>query len=98
MIALTSAASKWKLIGVGFRLKSDKLDKIQADFGSPEECLLEVLKEWVHKNYNYARFGEPSWRKVVMVVASPSGGNNTALALSIAKEHLCKLQFSLCGH
>ena len=63
MAALADAVSKWKLIGTAFRLKSDKLDQIEKAYpDSPEECLLEVLKEWLRRNYNVARFGEPSWR------------------------------------
>ena len=43
MTVLAGVASKWKLIGTAFRLKSDKLDQIDiACPGSPEECLLEV--------------------------------------------------------
>ena len=33
------------------------------------------------------RFGEPTWRAVVKVVAHPAAGDNCALALSIAKQH-----------
>ncbi len=88
MAAMAPAASKWNLIGTAFRLKSDRLDQIGAACpGSPEECLLKVFREWLHRNYNVGRFGEPSWVKVVGVMASPAGGNNYAQAKSIASEH-----------
>ncbi len=91
LAAMAPATSKWKLIGTTFHLKSDKLDQIGVAYpGSPEECLLEVLKEWLCKNYNIDRFGKPSWVKVVEVMASRFGGNNYAQAMSIATEHQCK--------
>ena len=40
-----------------------------------------------YRNYNVERFGEPTWRAVVKVVAHPAAGDNCALALSIAKQH-----------
>lgn len=88
---MAEVSSKWKLIGTIFRLRQEKLEQIDiACSENPEECLLEVLKEWLRRNYDVARFGEPSWRKVVEALASPAAGNNKALALSIASEHPCK--------
>ena len=47
----------------------------------------EVLKNWLRRNYNVERFGEPTWRAVVEVVAHSAAGDNCALALSIARKH-----------
>jgi len=46
-----------------------------------------VVREWLKRNYNVGKFGEPTWRKLVEVVGSPVGGNNLKLAMKIAKEH-----------
>ena len=93
MEALSEVISKWKLIGVGFGLKLSKLDEIEEkNRGDPMKCFLYVLTSWLNRNYNTSKFGEPSWRQVVKVLASPVAGDNVFLATSIAKLHpLCEL-------
>ena len=90
-------ASSWKAIGTGLRIEPGRLDTIQeSNFGKPRECLSEMLTCWLKRNYNVKRFGEPTWRAVVKVVAHPAAGENCALALSIAKQHLGKSYDSNC--
>ena len=80
-------ASSWKAIGRGLRIDSGRLDTIQESCDKkPKECLSEVLTCWLKRNYNVERFGEPTWRAVVKVVAHPAGGDSCALALSIARK------------
>ena len=81
-------ASGWKTVGRGLRIDSGRLNTIQeSNSGKPNECLSEMLTCWLNRNYNVERFGEPTWRAVVKVVAHPAAGNNCALALSIAEQH-----------
>ena len=81
-------ASTWKAIGRGLRIEPGRLEMIsQNNSGKPKECLLEMLTCWLNRNYNVERFGEPTWRAVVKVVAHPAAGDNCALALSIAGKH-----------
>ena len=81
-------ASSWKAIGTGFRIDPGRLDTIhENNSGKPKECLSEMLTCWLNRNYNVERFGEPTWRAVVKVVAHPAAGDNHAMALSIAKQH-----------
>ena len=81
-------ASSWKAIGRGLRIEPGRLETIQeSNFGKPKECLSEMLTCWLNRNYNVERFGEPTWRAVVKVVAHPAAGDNCALALTIAKQH-----------
>ena len=81
-------AGFWKAIGRGLRIDSGRLDLIQeSNPGKPRECLSEVLTGWLKRNYNVGRFGEPTWRAVVKVVAHPAAGDNCGLALSIARKH-----------
>ena len=81
--------SSWKVIGRGLRIDSGRLDMIQeSNPGKPKECLSEMLTCWLKRNYNVERFGEPTWRAVVKVVAHPAAGDNCAHALSIAQRHL----------
>ena len=77
-------AHQWKNIGLALRLRRPVLDMIHANYSDVEGCLEHVLTEWLNKNYNIARFGEPSWQLLVAAVAHPVGGNNPALAHHIA--------------
>ena len=81
-------ASTWKAIGRGLRIDPGHLNIIQeSNSGKPKECFSEMLTCWLNRNYNVERFGEPTWRAVVKVVAHPAAGDNHALALTIAKQH-----------
>ena len=81
-------ASSWKAIGRGLRIDPGRLDMIQeSNPGKPKECMSEVLNCWLKRNYNVERFGEPTWRAVVKVVAHPAAGDNCAIALNIAEMH-----------
>ena len=80
--------NSWKAIGRGLRIDSGHLEMIQKDNpGSSKECLSGTLTCWLKRNYNVERFGEPTWRGVVKVVARPAAGDNCGLALSIAEKH-----------
>lgn len=84
--------SQWKLIGVHFGLKLSKLNEIEeANRGDFKKCFLDMVTNWLNRNYNVSKFGEPSWRRVVKVIASPAAGENAVLATTIAKLHPCKL-------
>ena len=84
----------WKAIGRGLRIDSGHLDMIQKDNpGNSKEGLSEMLTCWLKRNYDVKRFGEPSWRAVVTVVACPAAGDNHALALNIAKQHSGKKSY-----
>ena len=81
-------ASDWKTIGRGLRIEPGRLNVIQENnSGNPKVCLSEMLTCWLNQNYNVERFGEPTWRAVVKIVAHPAAGENCALALNIAKQH-----------
>ena len=52
-----------------------------------KRCLRMVLTKWLQKSYNYEKCGHPTWRMLVKAVDDSAGGNNTALAETIAKKH-----------
>ena len=86
-------AGSWKTIGRGLRLDSGRLETINASNpGKPIDCLSDMISCWLKRNYNVERFGEPTWQAVVKVVAHPAAGDNNALALNIAKQHLGNTQ------
>ena len=56
----------------------------------PKDCFREVLEQWLKKCYNAQKHGPPTWRKLVEAVANNNGGDNPALAETIAKTHQCE--------
>ena len=85
---LIPVAAKWRSIGVALRLKSDVLDSIDTlHRGNARACLDLVVNEWLKRNYNVSKFGEPTWQRLVEVVGHPAGGANAALASEIARKH-----------
>jgi len=85
---LTPLSANWRAIGAAFGLQPGTLDIIRiAHPGDPAACLMDVVSEWLKKNYNVQQFGEPTWLRVVEVAAHPAGGNNFALAKEVEKKH-----------
>ena len=84
---LSPVATKWKSIGAALRLKSDVLENIAASNGDPHACMSEMVIEWLKKNYDVRKYGEPTWQRLVEVVVHPSGGANSALARNMARKH-----------
>ena len=54
---------------------------------NPDDCLLDVLQEWLGTAKDDQRHGHPSWQVLVKAVAHPAGGNNRALAEAIAQKY-----------
>ena len=90
--ALEKVVSKWKLVGTGLGLRSNKLNEIEkAHPNNLTSCLLDVIMTWLERNYNVQKFGEPTWRKVVKVVNNPAFGANPGLARAIVDNHTSML-------
>lgn len=74
------------VLGLGYT----QLESIQkaplciVDIGA---ALTEVVLAWLRQKYNTARFGVPTWRKLVEAIDSEAGGNNHTLAKKIAAHH-----------
>ena len=85
---LNPVSAKWKSLGIALRLKPNILDGIKAEnSGDPIACLTSTVTEWLNRNYNVKRFGEPTWRRLVEAVGDPAGGANMSLARDIAGRH-----------
>ena len=92
---LTPVTAKWRSIGIALRLKPNVLDGIKAEnSGDPPACLTSMVTEWLNRNYNVTKFGEPTWQKLVEAVAHPNGGANMALARNMAKKYKAEGMFS----
>ena len=101
---LIPVATKWRSIGIALRLKYKTLERIQAgNSGDATACLTVMVTEWLMRNYNVKRFGEPTWQRLVEAVGHPAGGGNIMLARTIARRHkaagtLCGSAFIICEH
>ena len=85
---LTPVVAHWKDIGIALRLNPNILGRIDAgNSGDPTACLTSMVTEWLKRNYNKEKFGEPTWRWLVQAVGDPAGGADMALASSIAGRH-----------
>jgi len=85
---LNLVSAKWKSIGIALRLKPNALDGIDTRCNSdPTACLTSTVIEWLKRNYNVKRFGEPTWQMLVKAVGDPTGGANMALASDVARRH-----------
>ena len=85
---LNEAAANWRSIGIALQLKPDFLQSIETRYSSdPRACLTWILMEWLMRNYNVERFGEPTWRQLVEALGHSAGGINVVLARKIARRH-----------
>ena len=72
---LILVSAKWRSIGIALRLKPNVLDGIETRYsGDPPACLTSTVTEWLNRNYNVKRFGEPTWQALVKAVGDPAGG------------------------
>ena len=84
---LGNSETKWKEIGMALGLKENTLNRIEHENHDLMSRLRKMVLEWLKKNYNTEKFGEPTWEKLVAAVRSRVGGNNSALAQEIARGH-----------
>ncbi len=83
--ALTDVQSRYYVIGTQLYLR--RLNTIKNRCKTDTIAMGEVVEEWLSENYDTARFGPPTWKMLVKVMANPIGGNNNSLAKKIASEH-----------
>ncbi len=87
MNALADVLFRYYEIGTFLHLRSRILDTIKSRSTTDTIAMVDVVEEWLKGNYNTTRFGPPTWKMLVKVVANPNGGNNNYLAEKIASEH-----------
>ncbi len=83
--ALTDVHCRYYEIGTQLHLKG--LNEIRTRNTNDTIAMCEVIENWLKRNYNTTRFGVPTWKMLVEVVAHPNGGKNKFLAERIASEH-----------
>ena len=91
--SVTDVATSWESIGCLLGIHGDTLTAISNDnSASADKCLIDMVTCWLQHNYDASCHGLPTWEKLVQVIGSPAGGNNTTLALTIAQQHNVSVQ------
>ena len=86
-IELVTIRASYYQLGVFLGLPPSELDAIRKEHPQVDQAFNDVILRWLRQRYNIARFGHPTWRRLVEAVNSPVGANNPALALEIAAKH-----------
>lgn len=74
--------------GGALGLSPTELNTIKLACGqNPKQGLNDVTLAWLHQKYNTEKYGPPTWRRLVEAVDDPAGGDNHALAKTIASRH-----------
>ncbi len=82
--ALEPLASRWQILATKLGLRPDAISVIASN--CPTDSILALTKaigEWLKKNYNFRKFGSPSWRLLVQIVEKM----DYSQAEKIAHEH-----------
>ena len=83
-----SISRKWMYLARWFKLPHSTVSRIGRKHDcNPDNCLFDVLQEWLGTAKDDQRHGHPSWQVLVKAVAHPAGGNNRALAEAIAQKY-----------
>ena len=81
--------ARWRELGNALRLRTGFLDSIQITYsGNLHSCLNKVIDEWLKRNYNVQRFGEPTWQLLAQAVRHEAGGAHSGLADEITRKYL----------
>ena len=93
-------SANWRNVGIALRLDLNTLDRIHKEnLGRISDCLTAMVTEWLRRNYNVTKFGEPTWQWLVEAVGHPAGGENMAHARDMAGRHkargMCQLLLTL---
>ena len=76
------SSTKWYRIGLRLKVPVAKLDGIRKEFNDQQECLCEMLKEWLKSTAGT----KPSWEVLVEALRSQTVGE-TQLADQLETNH-----------
>ena len=84
-----TVAARWSDISFALYLPISQEEVIRKETRGDDcaHCLRMVLSKWLRKSYNYDKYGLPTWRMLVKALGDPFGGNDCALAETIANKH-----------
>ena len=80
--------SNYYQLGIELGLPLREIEAVKKAFQQDiVQAFTDVLGIWLRHRYNIEKYGPPTWRRLVEAVDSPTGGNNHALAKTIAEHH-----------
>ena len=86
--SIADVAPNWEPIGSLLGIHGNTLTAISNNnSASADKYLIDMVTCWLQRNYDTSHHGLPTWERLVQVIASPAGGNNATLALTIARQH-----------
>lgn len=88
-VVLKEVSARWQEICTSLNIRPNTIQALVTSNKANDVRLSDALTEWLNLNYNYQKWGKPTWRKVAHSVYNIS---NT-LFLKISEQHLkdCKL-------
>ena len=84
---MEGVASEWYGIGLELGVSNSKLECISKEPGNIKDMFRKMISEWLKKNYDTEKFGQPTWGRIVEAVRAGTGGRNSALANQLASNH-----------
>ena len=85
--AVSSVSDKFVTLATQLGLPPCTVCRVEKECTTINECLRQILLEWLRRNYETKRHGLPSWRLLCAAVASEAGGCDKRLASEIADKH-----------
>ena len=85
----------WMDLGRELGVMERDLEAVRADYAQKgvNQCLVEMLKHWLRRNYNEAKYGSPTWENLAIAVEK---SNDPALADTIRENYTRELHFPGC--
>ena len=82
---LSIVAGDWQAVCKKLHVKSSRIREFNTNYGHDSgRCMDSAIADWLSLNYNHAKFGKPTWRKVAESVFTA----NQKLFLKVAAEHI----------
>ena len=74
MDAVRALAAMWPILATNLGLPGGTRDTIKGNHpGDNMMCLYDTISEWLRWNYDFKKFGKPSWRKLAKAVRYLNG-------------------------
>ena len=95
---VSTIQTTYPLIGRELGLPPNEIDVIKEENGCVDQRFTAVLRLWLNQRHDVNKHGLPTWRKLVEVVDSSTGGKNHSLAKTIASHHPAGIRSLLWVH
>ena len=83
---MEGVADKWLSVGLMLGVPYHRLEACEME-DTLNQRMTMMITEWLSRRYDTHIFGEPSWRRLVEVIASRAGGCHKYLATQLAKQY-----------